>query len=63
MMKVDCNVVCISCAPQVLWILSEEGRVFVRKGISDTKPMGTNWTELNLEQLRNNPNNLYHVLT
>ncbi|KAL1124452.1 hypothetical protein AAG570_001078, partial [Ranatra chinensis] len=45
------NIVCVASAPGTLWVLSDEGRVYIRHGITDANPCGTQWWKLNLEQI------------
>ncbi|XP_014247991.1 tectonin beta-propeller repeat-containing protein 2 [Cimex lectularius] len=47
---VPCNIICIAASPQVLWLLSDEGEIYVRQQITNCNPSGVNWAKLNLEQ-------------
>lgn len=50
-----CNIVCIASSPEALWLLADDGSVYLRQGISNTysyyNPVGKNWRKLNMEQL------------
>ncbi|XP_066901828.1 tectonin beta-propeller repeat-containing protein 2 isoform X2 [Halyomorpha halys] len=50
-----CNIVCIASSPEALWLLADDGSVYLRQGISNTysyyNPVGKKWRKLNMEQL------------
>lgn len=46
-----CNVTCIASAPEALWLLSDDGSVYLRQDITESNPVGIHWRKLNLEQL------------
>lgn len=45
------SVVCVSQRPEVLWVLTSDGRVFIRAGLSASSLLGTHWDELDLSQI------------
>ncbi|XP_039278777.1 tectonin beta-propeller repeat-containing protein 2 [Nilaparvata lugens] len=45
------EVLCLSAARHVLWLLTDRGDIFIRQGIDDANPEGFKWRNLNLEQI------------
>ncbi|RZF33180.1 hypothetical protein LSTR_LSTR004866 [Laodelphax striatellus] len=45
------EVICLSAARHVLWLLTDRGDIFIRQGIDDANPEGLKWRNLNLEQI------------
>uniref|UniRef100_T1HZK9 Tectonin beta-propeller repeat-containing protein n=2 Tax=Rhodnius prolixus TaxID=13249 RepID=T1HZK9_RHOPR len=45
-----CNIICLASSSQSLWVLSDEGEIFVRQGITNNQSAGKSWRKLNLEQ-------------
>lgn len=42
----------LSSAPEALWILSNEGHIYMRGGITPSSPEGVCWKKLDLTQLK-----------
>ncbi len=49
--KLKSPILCMSAAPEALWILSTRGEVFVRSGITAEIEEGESWQQLDLSQL------------
>ena len=41
----------VACRPEALWVLSHEGRVFIRVGLSASSLHGAAWASLELDQI------------
>ena len=45
------RVVCLSACVEAVWVLTENGKVYIRNGIGSYSPQGAGWVELDLLQL------------
>ncbi|KAF6215080.1 hypothetical protein GE061_009829 [Apolygus lucorum] len=59
--KAPCKIVCLASRPQALWLLSEDGEVYIKQGISDDNPLGADWKKMNSEQLREKRFQISHL--
>ena len=44
-------VACLATATDTAWILTTTGKIYIRQGVTDKRPDGRTWKELNLIQL------------
>ncbi|KAK6623332.1 hypothetical protein RUM43_009184 [Polyplax serrata] len=49
----DDEVLCIASSSDTLWVLSENGNIYSRLGLSDINLLGNSWRELRLPQIDN----------
>jgi hypothetical protein len=47
----DSSVVSLAAAIGTLWILTDNGKIYIRQGVTDQCPDGKSWKELSLAQL------------
>jgi hypothetical protein len=44
-------VVCLAAAADTVWILTTQGKIYIRQGVTDKCPSGRTWKELSLAQI------------
>ncbi|BES88700.1 Hypothetical protein NTJ_01507 [Nesidiocoris tenuis] len=59
--KAPCKIVCFASRPQALWLLSEDGEIFSKQGISHDNPIGSDWKKMDSEQLREKQMQIIHL--